>query len=204
MSGRAPYWGKLWQWWGLMSLLLFPCTLMGLGRLYRHTVTGSVYEDCRATKYSRLWDCFCGADRTRWSMPLKDREQRLWQGVLIRARQKGFVFRDPEPRQTTPEADSFVRPVGHTIYGEAYMSGRILLSSQDMARMNDEEVDVLMGHELGHQVDAQTERTGYEIFNRFANADHETVAWAFVTELYGVEAIDRFRNKWQYTGFSDD
>ena len=189
-------------WWRAacagVVLLLLPFARIGLGVVVMHTTVMARYVDCRSTKFGRLWLCDAGDDRERWTEPLNGREQGIWKTVVTDARKHGFVFREPVPVHTTVEADSFQRPLPGKIYGRAFWSGRILLSSQDMTAMSDEEVALLMAHELGHHIDFQNERMRHPVLNRLANADEETVAWGVAAELYGGEAVGRFQEKWQH------
>lgn len=188
-----------WRIWGLAAAFLSPFTLAGLvGFWFSPTESSGFIDPCGSSKYQLLWQCEWGGERSRLSEPLHQREARIWSGVMAEARKKNFSFRDPIVVQTTVEGDQIdPGPRDSHIYGVTAPSGRIMLSSRDMAEMTDQEVAILMGHELGHWVDLQSERVGHELFSHVRYSDRETVAWAFDAELYGGDAIERFRDRWQ-------
>lgn len=196
---RSPRRMRLWRIVGLVALLLAPFTFIGLATvisvLHRMPVPNL---DCRGSRYCMLWKADWGGERDRHCVPLSEREQKVWQSVVTKARAKGFQFSDPRVFRTDADADGFVVPEDELIiYGAAYPSGRIMLSGKHLDRMSDDELCVLMAHELGHQVDNQTERVGNPFLHRLRNADPQALADEFAREVCGTETVTAWKGKWQ-------
>lgn len=188
-----------WRVWGAIALALLPMTYAGFISMRNAAwMMAQPGINAEASRYQLLWQSNWGGERAKLSVSLRERERRIFDRVLAQARAEGFVFRDPMATQTTREAD-MLEPLleGHRVYGTAYPSGRILLSTEDMDRMDDGEVAILMAHEVGHQIDFQTERVGHELLYRLRNADREVVAWEFAKEFCGAQPVKEWRAKWQ-------
>lgn len=186
--------------WGLAMLFL---TLFAWPNLMaRGQAVMRIPAVCEHFKYCQFFSGMDGRVRQEYSEPLRDRYRAAWDKVIATAHDKGFAFRSPEPFQTKPEFDELAE-VGDRIYGVAWFSNRIYLNTKYMKDMSDTDLCHLEAHELGHQVDLQTERMGHEYLDRFRNLPMEAFADEFSVVICGRKALDDYRKKWQTVDWLD-
>ncbi|HXV26558.1 MAG TPA: hypothetical protein VD862_00805 [Candidatus Paceibacterota bacterium] len=198
MYRRHRFW---WVVWGIIAVGLLPFTEVGVARALMPPGERSFADYCRASPYCQLWFDHFGGERERLSMPLGEREQGIWDGVVAKARAKGLQFIEPQVRQTTPEGDAVpVFRFDREVLGVAYGGNRILLSSRHLSRMDDGLVAVLMAHELGHRIDNQTERVGHDAFGEIRYSGSQEFADAIAAYICGQDELARFHQwKWDLT-----
>lgn len=153
-----------------------------------------------------LWNDFWfnpdGTTRRIYTEPADERLAEIGERIFSLAEGKGFTFRRPDVSQTTTEYVELV-PLAHDahygdpIYGVT-LSGpnRIIINTGYMVRMTDEELEVLVAHELGHAVDAQSERLDDERLQEWRLLPSQVFADRFAAELLGFERVRTFNGHW--------
>jgi hypothetical protein len=149
-----------------------------------------------------VWFSFDGRSRRELSEPAGDRLNVPWRWVLSRARERGYIFRAPELRQTTA---AYAFQVGFNdplvLYAEAFPgSNRILVNASTTAAMSEAELRVLLAHELGHIIDDQTERVGHPVLERFAHLPRQPFADRIACELVGYPECVAFHRTYVHSG----
>jgi Zn-dependent protease with chaperone function len=152
----------------------------------------------RRIVWTEVWFSYDGRARRELSEPAGERLRAPWRWVLERARKRGFTFRAPELRQTTSE---YAFQVGLSdplrLYGEAFPgANRILINSVTTSMMSEEDLRVLLAHELGHIIDDQTERVGHPVLERFAQLPRQPYADRIAGEIVGYPEALAFHRKY--------
>ena len=181
----------------LVILLLLPYAMKGIDENIHRVRFREYMTECKDIPHCAFWIEDYGGPRRDLTRPLGEREQVIWNDVLEGARERGFQFDEPEASQTTEEADRLPVPPSGAIYGVARWSNRITFSTEDVELMTDDEVCYLMAHELGHQIDNQTERLDHPFFQGHEYQNRQDFADAISIYLCGQEAHDSFKENWK-------
>ena len=186
--------------WGLALGLLLLFSWPNL--MHRWQAIERIPAVCERFEYCQFFTSMDGAARRKYSKPLEGKYREAWNKVIATAHEKGFAFRDPEPFQTTPEFDGLAE-VGGRIYGLAWFSNRVYLNAKYMKDMSDGDLCQLQAHELGHQMDLQTERLGHRHLYATRDLPMEKFADEFSVVICGRTALDDFRKRWQHHDWLD-
>lgn len=152
---------------------------------------------CERAPYCVFWNSMDGTVRQAYSMPLQAPYRAVWDRVIAEAHKQGFVFSDPEPRQTT-SAFAALTEVGGRIYAVARFSNRVYIDTKYLQRMTEAEQCHLMAHELGHQMDFQTERLGHASLKPLRPLPMQSFADEFSVLICGREALKEFDRRWHH------
>lgn len=177
---------------GLLTMFAWPNLVVRLHGLER------IPNICKQSDYCMYFNSMDGAARQKYSKPLEGRFRESWDKVVAKARAEGFAFKEPEPFQTTPEFDS-LHELGGTYYGLAWYSNRVYLNAKYMGQMTDSDLCHLQAHELGHQVDMQTERLGHRHLHATRDLPMQMFADEFSVVICGRPSLEDFREKWQHS-----
>lgn len=144
----------------------------------------------------RFWYQDNGAFRMQMSEPADARLQAAAADVARVARQRGFRFTDPVLRQTKPELDALMPSQTSYILAMTYHgSNMVIVNRWWMDRLNDQMLRSLMGHELGHVIDRQNQRTGHPSLDILPqNGSADMVADMLSMEIWDYsshEALER-------------
>lgn len=150
-----------------------------------------------------LWTDGWGVARAELTEPASPRFARLYNGVIADARTLGFQFRAPELTQTTVLAAKMI-PLPPLIFFARHFMGpsRIQVNTEWVSQMSDEELRVLLAHELGHAIDAQTERVGHPLFVGAERLSIQLFADYIARLIAGNAQVDAFNAKYgiDFTG----
>lgn len=143
-----------------------------------------------------LWNDERGAIRARFSEPASAKLQEIFHGVVRDAGAQGFVFREPALSQTILAVEMFIPQNSKYVFYGRYFSGPnlILVNQQWTNTMTDTELRVLLAHELGHGIDAQTQRLGHPVFSEIYNLSTQEFADHIARLITGDEAVNAFQD----------
>ncbi len=150
-----------------------------------------------------LWADGWGVARAELTEPASPRFAEIYNDVLADARALGFQFSAPELMQTTSLAAKMI-PLPPLVFFARHFMGpnRIQVNTEYAMLMSDGELRVLLAHELGHAIDAQTERMGHPLF---VGAEHLSIQFFadYIARLIAGNArVDAFNAKYgiDFTG----
>ncbi len=118
------------------------------------------------------------------------RLQAAMSDVVEAARRKGFRFTEPTLRQTKPELDMLMPIQVWYILAMTYHGPNVTIVNRWWAdRLDDQMLHALLGHELGHIIDRQNQRTGHPSLDVLPkNGASEVVADVISIEIWDYDS----------------
>ncbi len=151
--------------------------------------------------WAALWGDGWGEVRANLTRPASERLATAYAEVLQRAVPWGFSFREPVLYETESYVPLFIPDPPATFYARYFVGpNRILVDSMSTAMMTDEELQVLLSHELGHAIDAQSERIGHWSFKDVYWMDEQQFADHIARLLNDNARVKAFNEKFVHPG----
>lgn len=151
-----------------------------------------------------LWSDGWGEVRAGLTEPASPRLQNIYAGVLRRAKAWEFDVQPPTLMQTKVFVAELLPDPPERFYGRYFVGpNRILLNREWTDRMTDDEVRVLLAHELGHAIDHQSERIGHWTFRRAYLYNRQGFADYIAMLLIGVREVRHFNDSYIYVRAGD-
>jgi Zn-dependent protease with chaperone function len=149
-----------------------------------------------------MWKSLDGSTRRRYSEPAGERLSSVTAEVMAIIAEQQFDVGHVEFFQTTAAYHELV-PLGTEAHGGDPILGfsliggnKVYINSAYMEQMNDEELGVLVAHELGHHYDRRTDRVGNAFVEQWSTLPFQEFADQFAVQIVGVNAVVRFNERW--------
>ena len=144
-----------------------------------------------------LWGEDGGVVRAFLTEPPSPRLARMYAQVLRDIGLWRLPFQEPVLIQTNSTAVALIPDPPLTYYGCYFPDGNfILVDTRHTDDMTDGELRVLLAHEIGHGVDAQTHRVGHWAFDQTAHLDEQAFADYIAQLVVGSDELRAFQEKY--------
>lgn len=161
--------------------------------------TGTTWSSESAGEWHDFWWGLSDSIRSRYTEDPSQRLRGAYERIVLRARAFGFVFRTPKLLQTTADSTAHIQSPEDVYYGGYFFDDNLIVIDGSLSSpMTEQELEVLLAHELGHCIDLQSKRIGHRAFEDTSAYKEQQFADYIAMLLVDIDAVARFNKAYVY------